>query len=44
MDESTVEKAALSWFWEMGYTTLFGPDIAPGELKTSLERKGDASA
>lgn len=28
MDESTVEQAALSWFWEMGYATLFGPDIA----------------
>ncbi len=28
MDESTVEQATLSWFWELGYQTLFGPDIA----------------
>jgi type I restriction enzyme R subunit len=28
MDESTVEQAALSWFWELDYQTLFGPDIA----------------
>ena len=28
--ESTVEAAALDWFKELGYGTLFGPDIAPG--------------
>jgi type I restriction enzyme R subunit len=30
--ESTVEEAALSWFEELGYSILNGPDIAPGEL------------
>jgi type I restriction enzyme R subunit len=29
--ESEVEEAALSWFQELGYAHLFGPDIAPGE-------------
>jgi len=31
MTESVVEDAALSWFAELGYEVLFGPDIAPGE-------------
>src|SRR5450759_4244676 len=30
--ESVVEEAALSWFEELGYSVLFGPDMAPGEL------------
>jgi type I restriction enzyme R subunit len=30
--ESVVEEAALSWFEGLGYSVLFGPDIAPGEL------------
>ena len=30
--ESTVEEAALSWFEELGYAIVHGPDIAPGEL------------
>ena len=30
-NESTVEKAALSWFGELGYTVAHGPAIAPGE-------------
>jgi type I restriction enzyme R subunit len=29
--ESDVEEAALAWLRELGYTTLHGPDIAPGE-------------
>ncbi len=29
--ESVVEEATLDWFRELGYATLFGPDIAPGE-------------
>lgn len=29
--ESEVEKIALSWFSGLGYATLFGPSIAPGE-------------
>lgn len=30
--ESDLEEAALSWFQELGYNILHGPDIAPGEL------------
>ena len=30
--ESTVEEAALSWFGELRYSILAGPEIAPGEL------------
>lgn len=30
-NESTVEEAALSWFEELGYGVVYGPDIAPGE-------------
>ncbi|MBK6919383.1 MAG: type I restriction endonuclease subunit R [Deltaproteobacteria bacterium] len=29
--ESVVEQAALEWFAELGYATLFGPAIAPDE-------------
>ena len=29
--ESVVEEAALEWLRGLGYATLFGPDIAPGE-------------
>ena len=32
MPESLVEEAALAWFRDLGYETLFGPEIAPGEL------------
>ena len=28
--ESDIEKAALDWFAELGYTVLHGPEIAPG--------------
>jgi type I restriction enzyme R subunit len=31
LNESAVEEAALSWFEELGYTILHGPNIAPGE-------------
>jgi type I restriction enzyme R subunit len=30
--ESVVEEAALAWLEAQGYTTMHGPDIAPGEL------------
>ena len=30
--ESTVEEAALEILEGLGYTSLHGPDIAPGEL------------
>lgn len=29
--ESDIENAALSWFSELGYSVVSGPDIAPGE-------------
>lgn len=30
-NEATAELAALEWLAEIGYSTAFGPDIAPGE-------------
>ena len=30
INEFTIEKAALDWFAELGYTVLHGPEIAPG--------------
>jgi type I restriction enzyme R subunit len=39
--ESTVEEAALSWFEELGYAVVHGPDIAPGELFAEREGYGD---
>ncbi len=35
--ESSVESATLEWFRELGYATLFGPDIAPGEPKAERD-------
>lgn len=32
LHESEVEEAAVSWFDELGYAALHGPDIAFGEL------------
>jgi type I restriction enzyme R subunit len=32
LDESTVEKAALSWFRELGYSIADAPHLAPGEI------------
>lgn len=29
-NESVVEQAALEWFADLGYQTLYGPDISPG--------------
>lgn len=40
--ESTVENAALSWFAELGYSLVHGPDIAPGELFSERESYADA--
>ena len=39
--ESTVEDATLSWFEELGYTVLHGPDIAPGEMFAERTSYGD---
>ncbi len=35
--ESHVEEHTLAWLRDLGYTTLFGPDIAPGEPKAERE-------
>jgi len=35
--ESDVEVAALEWFSSLGYTVLYGPDIAPGEPAAERE-------
>jgi type I restriction enzyme R subunit len=32
LTESEIEQATLNWFKELGYSILYGPDIAPGEL------------
>jgi len=39
--ESIVEETTLSWLRELGYTTLFGPDIAPGEPASERDSYGD---
>ena len=41
VSESTVEAAALSWFEGLGYATLQGPHIAPGEPNTEREAFSD---
>lgn len=35
--ESIIEEAALDWFRSLGYATLSGPDIAPGEMGAERE-------
>ena len=32
LNESNVEKAALTWFLELGYAFGHGPQLAPGEI------------
>jgi type I restriction enzyme R subunit len=39
--ESVVEEAALSWFGELGYSILGGPEIAPGELLAERDAFSD---
>lgn len=36
-NENTVELAALEYFAELGYHTLHGPDLAPGEMATERD-------
>lgn len=36
ISESAVVEATLTWFGELGYTCLYGPDIAPGEAAADL--------
>ena len=40
--ESQVEEHTLAWLRELGYTTLFGPDIAPGEPRAERDHWNDA--
>ncbi len=39
VSETVLEDAALDWFESLGYATLHGPDIAPGE-PAQLGRRG----
>jgi len=39
--ESIVEEAALSWFEELGYSVLYGTNIAPGEPDAERSNYGD---
>ena len=39
--ESIVEEAALEWLQQVGYTTIGGPDIAPGEPAAECETYRD---
>lgn len=41
MNESTVEQAAMLWFWELGYQTLSGLEIAPEEPKAERKDFGE---
>jgi len=40
LTESEIESATLSWLAGLGYQTLFGPDIAPGEPAAKREHYG----
>lgn len=41
LTESIVELTALSWLQELGYSTLDGPTLAPGEPTTERDSFGD---
>ncbi len=41
INESTVEEAALMWFAELGYETIHGQEIAPGEVGAERESYSD---
>lgn len=41
LNESHVEEAAQSWFEDLGYRLLNGPDIAPGEPAAERDSFGD---
>src|SRR5512136_893379 len=41
LTESVVEQATLDWFKELGYSVIFGPDIAPGEPAAERATFGD---
>jgi hypothetical protein len=39
--ESTIEETALEWLKDLGYTVVFGGEIAPGELAAERENYGE---
>ena len=41
LNESELELACLEWFQGLGYATLFGPEIAPGEAGAERGGWGD---
>ena len=41
MDENQVERATLEWFDQLGYTLIFGPDLAPGQPSSERNSLGD---
>jgi type I restriction enzyme R subunit len=41
LNEAIVEEAALSWFQELGYAVLPGPQLAPGEPTAERESFSD---
>ncbi len=41
LKESTVEKAALEWFGELGYAVGHGPHLAPGEPAAERDSFGE---
>jgi len=40
LTESDIESAALAWLAGLGYQTVFGPDIAPGEAMSERDDYG----
>jgi type I restriction enzyme R subunit len=42
LNESHLEEATLEWFRELGYQTIHGPNIAPGEPGAERQTLGQA--
>lgn len=43
MTEAEIEEVALSWFRELGYAVVHGPEIAPGEPGAERDSFGDVA-
>lgn len=39
--ENDLEQAVLDWFKQLGYQTVYGPDISPGGSFAERESFGD---
>ncbi len=39
--ENNLERAVMGWFQDLGYQTLYGPDLSPGGSFYERERFGD---